>query len=239
MNRRAEIEVCIDSVESAIAALEGGADRVELCADLPRGGTTPSLGLVEEVHRCCSLPLHVLIRPRPGDFIYSSHELRVIERDIDQVKRAGADGVVLGCLTQEGDVDTSRMRELVERARPMRVTFHRAFDVAREPIAALEDVIACGADMLLTSGQRPIADEGLALLAELVRRAGNRIRIMAGSGIDSTNASRIVSSSNIAALHTGTGVSERSATAGSSLFDIPRQRVSADRIRQLIASLSV
>jgi copper homeostasis protein len=230
MKNRILVEVCLDSVESAIAAREGGADRIELCADLASGGITPSVGTIHEVRAVCALPLHVLIRPRPGDFVYSPSEIRVIERDIDTAKRAGADGIVIGILTREGDVDRERMLALIARARPLHVTFNRAFDVARDPLAALEDVIGVGADALLTSGQAPSAEEGQKLIAELVRRSAGRIAIMAGAGLTPANATRIVEATGIQALHIGSGVS-REIESDSPLFPASRRIVTAEAVR--------
>jgi len=230
MNNRILIEVCLDSVESAIAAQEGGADRIELCADLERGGTTPSAGMIVEVRAACALPLHVLIRPRAGDFVYSLGELRVIERDIDAAKRAGADGVVIGILTREGDVDREQMLAMIARAGPLHVTFNRAFDVAHDPLAALEDVIGAGADTLLTSGQAPSAEEGQNLIADLVRRSAGRIAIMAGAGLTQANAARIAAATGAHALHVGGGVS-RETKSDSPLFPASRRIVSAEAVR--------
>ncbi len=237
MNSRVIVEICLDSVESAIAAQEGGADRIELCADLASGGITTGIGMIEEVRAACALPLHVLIRPRAGDFVYSPSEIRVIERDIDAAKRAGVNGVVIGILTREGNVDRERMLALIARARPLHVTFSRAFDVARDPLAAFEDVIGAGADTLLTSGQAPSAEEGKKLIADLVRRSAGRIEIMAGAGLTPANAARVASATGVQALHVGGGVSRLSAGIDSSLFAAPRRAVTAEAVRAFISAL--
>ncbi|MDQ5854166.1 MAG: copper homeostasis protein CutC [Chloroflexota bacterium] len=177
------IEVCVDSVESAVAAQQGGADRVELCDNLLEGGTTPSAGLIEVAREQLAIALNVLIRPHGGDFCYSALELAVMQRDIVRAKAIGVDGVVIGVLTPDGTVDLGRMRELVELARPLSVTFHRAFDMARDPYQALEDLIGLGIERVLTSGQAASAVEGLDLIAELVRQAGDRIIVMPGGGV--------------------------------------------------------
>jgi copper homeostasis protein len=174
------IEVCIDSVESAIASEQGGANRVELCDNLMEGGTTPSAGAIGEARARIGIALNVMIRPRGGDFCYSEVELAIMRRDIAMAKQLGADGVVFGLLTPEGDIDVERTRELIALARPLSVTFHRAFDVARDPYAALDDLIALGVDRLLTTGQEGSLIEGLELVAELVRRAAGRIIVMPG-----------------------------------------------------------
>lgn len=202
------IEVCVDSVESAIAAQDGGADRVELCDNLIEGGTTPSDGAIAVARERLSIKLHVIIRPRGGDFCYSDLEFEIMKRDILRCKALGVDGVVIGLLTPDGDIDVARSRELVELARPLQVTFHRAFDMARNPYQALEDVIATGADRLLTSGQEPSVIEGLDLITELVQRAGDLIVIMPGCGTE-RNMNKAVTLSGAQEFHvTGFGTVE-------------------------------
>ncbi|MGH9764286.1 MAG: copper homeostasis protein CutC, partial [Blastocatellia bacterium] len=147
------IEVCVDTVESAIAAQRGGADRIELCGNLIEGGITPSIGAIEMVRKNLSIPLHVVIRPRGGDFLYSDIDFEVMKRDIELVKWLGADGVVFGVLTPRAAVDVERTEDLIARARPLSVTFHRAFDMTRDPYQSLDDLIALGVNRVLTSGQ--------------------------------------------------------------------------------------
>ena len=175
-----QFEVCIDSVEGALAACEGGAQRVELCAGLVEGGVTPSSGMIELARRVQPLRLHTLIRPRGGDFLYSDLEYAVMQQDVLAAKRAGADGVVLGLLQPDGQIDSSRTADLVTLARPMAVTFHRAFDLCRDPAEALEVLITLGIERVLTSGQKSSALEGKACIASLVRQAAGRITILAG-----------------------------------------------------------
>jgi copper homeostasis protein len=202
------IEVCVDSVESAIAAQDGGADRVELCDNLIEGGTTPSDGAIAIARERLSIKLHVIIRPRGGDFCYSELEFEIMKRDILRCKELHADGVVIGILTPDGDIDIPRSRELVELARPLQVTYHRAFDMARNAHQALEDVIATGADRLLTSGQEPSVIEGLDLISELVQWAGDRIVIMPGCGTE-RNMKKAVALSGAHEFHvTGFGTVE-------------------------------
>jgi copper homeostasis protein len=196
------LEVCIDSVESALAAQEGGAGRVELCADLDHGGTTPEAGVIRSVRERISIPLHVMIRPRPGDFCYSDRELGIMERDIAQAKMLGVNGVVFGILTEQGDVDVRRTNRLLELARPLAVTFHRAFDESVDLLRALDDLKAAGIDRVLTSGGRGNILGNAGMIGELVRKSEGRPVIMAGGGIDLENASEIVRRSNVTEIHT-------------------------------------
>ena len=199
------LEACVDSVESAVAAQQGGAGRVELCADLLEGGCTPSAGTIQLARRQLDIRLHVIIRPRGGDFCYSDAEFEVMKLDVELCKRIGADGVVIGILNPDGTVDAGRTRSLVELARPLSVTFHRAFDMTRDPDEALEALIGIGVDRILTSGHEPSALEGLDMLAALVERAGGRIAIMAGGGINSHNVARIVAASGVTEVHAHAG----------------------------------
>lgn len=184
-------EICVDSPESALAAQRGGADRVELCDNLAEGGTTPSIGSIQIARELLNIKLHVIIRPRGGDFLYSDIEFELMKRDITAAKRAGVDGLVFGILHQDGSIDKPRNRKLVELSRPMAVTFHRAFDVCSEPFIALEDLIEIGLDRILTSGQQPTATEGTELIAKLVETAGDRISIMACGGLNAQNIANV------------------------------------------------
>lgn len=186
------VEVCVDSVEGALAAQTGGAARAELCDNLFEGGTTPSAGTIALARRHLQIDLNVIIRPRGGDFCYSEIEYEVMRRDIEEAKGLGANGVVIGLLTLDGDIDVARTRSLIDLARPLSVTFHRAFDVCRHPFAALETLIDLGVDRLLTSGQEASVLEGLDLIAELVRRAGDRLIIMPGGGIREHHVAKIL-----------------------------------------------
>ncbi len=193
-------EVCVDSLEAALAAQEGGGDRVELCADLLEGGTTPSAGTVQLVTERLRIPVNVIIRPRGGDFCYSAAEFEVMQRDIEMVRAWGAHGVVIGVLNPDGTVDLPRTRALIEAARPLSVTFHRAFDMTRDPYAAMEALIGLGVDRVLTTGQESSALEGLDLIADLVRRYGHRIIVMPG-GITERTAARVVAGSGAREFH--------------------------------------
>ena len=195
------IEACVDSVESAVAAENGGAERVELCAALLEGGLTPSAGAIALAREKLGIGLHVIIRPRGGDFLYTDGEHTVMLRDIDAAKKAGADGVVVGVLDANAQVDEARTRELVESARPMSVTFHRAFDMTRDPLAALETLVDLGIDRILTSEQEESAMAGLELLSDLVKRAGRRIIIMLAGNIHEGNVEKIAQETGAKELH--------------------------------------
>ena len=199
-NEPLKIEVCVDSVESALGAQAGGADRVELCDNLLEGGTTPSAGAIAIARANLSIKLQVIIRPRGGDFCYSDIEFDIMRHDVAVARELGADGVVIGILTPDGDVDKARTAELIALARPMSVTFHRAFDMTRDPYAALEDLVALGVDRILTSGQEPSVIEGLDLIAELVQRAGGRVIIMPGGGTE-RNVAKVVARSGVREVH--------------------------------------
>jgi copper homeostasis protein len=199
------IEVCVDSVASAMAAERGGAGRVELCSNLLEGGVTPSAGLIELARARVKAGLQVMIRPRGGDCFYTAEEFETMRRDIAAAKGLGADAVVVGILDAAGNVDVERTRELVELARPLQVTFHRAFDMAADLSRALEDVCASGSDRLLTSGGEQTAWQGVELIARMVKAARGRIVIMAGSGINEKNAASIVEQTGVREIHVGLG----------------------------------
>ncbi|GGK78782.1 copper homeostasis protein CutC [Rufibacter glacialis] len=195
------LEICIDSVASAVAAEQGGAQRVELCDYLAGGGTTPSAGMISLVRDSIRLPLHVLIRPRRGDFLYSAAEMEIMKRDIQVCRDLGADGVVIGLLTKEGAIDLAGTEELIQCAGPLSVTFHRAFDLTRDPLAALNDLLTLKVDRLLTSGQEATALRGVPLLRELQRRAAGKLTIMPGSGVNPANVREIMTSTGVKEIH--------------------------------------
>lgn len=212
------IEVCVDSVASALAAERGGAARVEVCSNLLEGGVTPSAGLIERVRARTSIGLHVMIRPRGGDFCYTPEEFETMRCDIIATKKLGADGVVLGILEVHGNVDIERTHQLVELARPLRVTFHRAFDISADLFRALEDVCATGADRLLTSGGEKTACEAVEQIGRLVEVARGKIAIMACGGIKRDNAASIIERTGVREIHVGL----RSPVVGSTLHHNPR-----------------
>lgn len=195
------LEICAGSVESAIAARDGGAQRIELCAALEIGGITPSAGIIAEARKVEGLALNVIIRPRGGDFLYNSYEAESMIHDIQLCKKLGVDGVVIGALTADGDIDTSLCRRLIDAADGMSVTFHRAFDMCRNPQQALEELIALGCDRVLTSGQATTAETGIPLLKELVEQAAGRISIMPGCGVNSGNAAMILQETGATEIH--------------------------------------
>lgn len=186
------LECCADSVESVLAAEKGGAGRIELCGNLVIGGTTPSLSLFEVVREKSGIRLHILIRPRFGDFLYSGDEFEVILREVARFQKAGADGVAIGCLRPDGTLDMPRMRALMEAAGGMSVTLHRAFDMCRDASRTLEEAVELGVDTILTSGQKNSSLEGAKLLTQLVKQAEGRIEIMAGAGVSAAAVEKLL-----------------------------------------------
>ena len=198
---RARFELCAETMYAARIAERGGADRVELCVNLAMAGTTPPVTMVREAVEALSIPVHVLIRPRAGDFVYTPEEFAQILAQIEEVKALGVHGVVLGALRSDGRVDVERTRALVEAARPMKVTFHRAFDEVADMTEGLEAVIATGADLLLTSGGRPSVLEGAEAIAGLVRQAEGRIEVMAAGGVRPANVEEALQRTHAPWLH--------------------------------------
>lgn len=197
-----KFENCANSVESCVVAQQAGVDRVELCAGMSEGGTTPSYGDIVVARRLLTTTkLHVIIRPRGGDFLYSDLEKEIMLEDVRMARSLGVDGVVFGALTPEGDVDMEFMQQLMAEARGLSVTFHRAFDVCRDPFEALEQIIELGCDRILTSGQMPKAEEGVELLRQLVVRAGDRIIIMPGCGVNANNIAEIARETGAREFH--------------------------------------
>lgn len=195
------LEVCVDSAESAVEAAKGGADRLELCGNLVIGGTTPEQALYEKVRELVDTKVHVLIRPRYGDFLYTEHEFDIIARSVALCREWGADGVVVGCLLPDGTLDLDRMKRLREAAGPMSMTLHRAFDMCREPYEALEQAAELGIQTILTSGQRSCCMEGRELIAGLVRAAGGRVDILAGGGVDADVIRQMIPATKAASYH--------------------------------------
>ena len=195
------IEIVVYNIESAMMAERGGANRIELCDNPGEGGTTPSIGIVETVRKKTNLDVFVMIRPRGGDFHYSHEEFEAMKTDIVAAKRAGVDGLVLGILTPSGRIDVNRCTELIQLARPLEVTCHRAFDMTKDLSLSLEECITCGFARILTSGGKLKAINGLDQITNLNAQAGGRIKIMAGSGVDESNVQQIVSQSKVSEIH--------------------------------------
>jgi copper homeostasis protein len=247
MADRALVEVCVDSAEGCAAAHEGGADRVELVASLAEGGLTPSLGTIEIARAVAPIPIVLMIRPRGGDFVYSPHELATMERDIHFAKELDVAGVALGVLRADGTVDRERMRALVELVRPLEVCFHRAFDMTRDPLEALETLIGLGIDRVLTSGQSASALEGVECIAALVRAARGRITVMAGGGVRAENVRRIVDASGVSAVHSSARRTTESAmvfrnlrctmSSSSPRGDYERTFTDASSVRRIVGAL--
>jgi copper homeostasis protein len=212
------LEISIETLEAALAAQRGGANRVELCGNLSIGGITPSVELMRTLREQLRISVFTMIRPRGGDFVYSEAEFAEMRRSIGEAKRAGMDGVVLGILKNERHVDIGRTRELVEFARPLHVTFHRAFDDCADLREALEDVIQTGASRILTSGGAKSAPEGASMLAELVQLAGERVVILPGSGINASNISEVAKHTHAREFHSGLGTRLPYGSANYELF---------------------
>ena len=243
---RRQLEICLDSVESAVNAERGGADRVELCAGLPEGGTTPSAGMIAAVRKQIKIGLQVMIRPRGGDFCYSADEFGIMQRDILIAKQLGAGGVVFGLLSLEGRIDKPRMEQLIHLARPLRVTCHRAFDMTDDLHQALDDLIELRVDRVLTSGSQKSAIDAMPTLKQLVQKAGPRIQVMACGEISISNVKAVVNYTGVTEVHAGLGDSVASAmrfknsrVAMGTLTGTEYQRtvVSEPSVRELRAAL--
>jgi len=246
MSEKPLLEISLDGGESALAAEQGGACRIELCANLLEGGVTPSAGMIAAVRRRVSIPIHVMIRPRGGDFCYSDAEFEAMRHDIDAAKNLGADGIVLGILDSRGNIDVERASELIHRARPMSATFHRAFDFVPDLNRALEDAIRAGADRILTSGGKSKAEDALEALAALVQKAGSRVTILVCGGVRAHNVNKIVRGTQAREIHVGqAGVADSvPSTAsragpnirlGEAAGQVHERRiVSAEKVRELI-----
>jgi copper homeostasis protein len=199
------LEVCTFTLESALIAEKAGADRIELCENYFEGGTTPSYENIELAKSKLNIPINVMIRPRGGDFLYSDAEFKIMKQDIEKCKSIGVNGVVFGILNTDSSVDEKRCRELVELAKPLAVTFHRAFDHVKEPFVALDAIIACGFDRILTSGLELNAVKGASLLAKLIEKAKDSINIMPGGGVRDDNIAGLMKMTKAKEYHTSAG----------------------------------
>lgn len=241
------LEVCVDSADACVLAAEGGADRVELCADLTEGGITPSAGMIRTACRAVGIPVMVIIRPRGGDFTASPREVEAMEADIAIARAEGAHGVVIGNLTQDGEIDEAVLSRLLEAAYGMDVTFHRAFDHARDLSRSLDILMRHGVPRVLTSGGRPTVREGVDVIAALVARASGRIVVMPGGGVREDHAADIVRATGCTEIHATAFVGDRSTaflrpevpiSKGRVPADAERSRVAPERVRALRAALS-
>jgi copper homeostasis protein len=195
------IEIVVYNIDSALRAQEGGADRIELCDNPAEGGTTPSFGTIEAVRQNVNMDVYVMIRPRGGDFHYSNYEFHCMKRDIDQCQKISVDGVVFGILNADGTLDKKRCKELIDRARPLRVTCHRAFDMTSDPFQTLEDCIEVGFHRILTAGHQTTALKGMDLIAQLITKANGRIAIMPGSGVNENTVEELVRTTKATEIH--------------------------------------
>lgn len=236
-------EACVDSVESALSAQEGGADRIELCADILEGGITPSAATIALASKFINIPIMVMIRPRGGDFCYSDLEFEEMKLDIEFAKQFNVAGVVLGILNENGTVDKKRTKILIDLVRPMQVTFHRAFDMARDPFEALDDLIELGIDRVLTSGQELTVVEGMETLKKLIDKAGDKIIILPGGGVNEENAGKIIKLCGVKEIHASAREKKESGmkfrnpkTSMSNSKNMPEYEImatSAERIRSI------
>ena len=195
------VEVCVDNIESLQTAQQAGADRIELCSALALGGLTANAGFVQKSIDLATIPLYTIIRPRAGDFVYSEQEIDIMVSDIKFMKLLGIQGVVLGALTPDGDIDEAALKRLMSAARDISVTFHRAFDLCNDPKKALEILINAGCERVLTSGQQTKAEQGCDLIKELVTQADGRISIMPGAGVSPDNAKNIINLTKVSEIH--------------------------------------
>jgi copper homeostasis protein len=240
-SQRIMLEIAVFNIESAVQAAQSGADRLELCENPQEGGTTPSYGTLKITKEKISIPVFPIIRPRGGDFLYSDAEFRAMAQDLRLCKELGFEGVVIGLLQNDGSIDVERTKELVAIAYPMEVTFHRAFDRCNDPFRGLEDIVTCGCTRILTSGQVPNAMDGKDLIRQLVEKADERIIIMPGSGVRSSNISELAAYTGAKELHS----SARKNTASAMAFAAPGMKekmentaVDMDEVRKMKAALS-
>jgi copper homeostasis protein len=199
------LEITVEALDAGVAAERAGADRIELCSELNTGGLTPSVSMMRKLHEELEIPVFSVVRPRAGDYVYSDGEFAIMKRDITVARDMGMDGVVFGILRPDASIDVERTAEIIDWARPLEVTFHRAFDLAPNPLSALEDVISTGATRILTSGGTVRASDGIGTLSKLVEAARDRIAIMPGGGLDATNIIRLAVETKAREFHTGLG----------------------------------
>jgi copper homeostasis protein len=219
-----------------MAAQEGGAARVELCSDLAAGGTTPAAGMIEVVRKHVAIAVHVMIRPRSGDFTYSDREFEVMKGEIAAAKERGADGVVFGILRSDNSLDSERTRILEGLARPLAVTFHRAIDIIPDPLRAISDLVALGVDRILTSGQAKTAIEGIPLLKRAIELAAGHVVVMPGAGITPANVRHLLMETGAREIHAASGVSSLLEYPAAGMFNSKRSIVIAAKVRELLVA---
>jgi len=238
------IEIATDNYLSTAAAIDGGANRIEVCSALSEGGLTPSNGYLFQCRKDFQVPLFPIIRPRGGDFLYSAEEFEVIKKDVIFCRQHGFEGIVTGFLKPDGTVDKERMTRVIELAFPMQVTFHRAFDRCREPMQALEDIIDAGCHRLLTSGQKKTAPAGSQLIRQLVKAAGNRIIIMPGSGVRAENIAALARDTDAREFHSSLRTTIRSKMRyihpdfSTDPLDYIENSIKPEAVQELFAALS-
>ena len=235
---RVLLEVCVDSFASAVAARDGGADRLEVCGPLASGGTTPSQGFIEHCVEASGLPVMVMVRPHDGDFVYDKDDLSIMRRDIEFAKAIGAEGVVFGALLQDGSVDQEACQRLLESADELQTTFHRAFDLVQQPLVAFELIERLGFSRVLTSGRQPKAVDGAPLIRQLVQRS-TTTGVLAGAGVDASNVQALVAATGVKEVHASASrpfISETRRTAVS--FGEQRSVTDLSLVRSIRSALS-
>lgn len=236
------LEICVFNTATAIAAAQAGADRIELCENYANGGTTPSYGYLKTIRDKISIPVFPMIRPRGGDYFHTSDEVEIILKDILLCKELGFEGVVFGLLNQDGTIDKENTARLVAAAYPMEVTFHRAFDRCKLPYEALETLIECGCNRVLTSGQMPKVTDGINMVKKLVEQADNRIIILPGSGLNSSNVVDIIKETGVTEVHTSARIRVASTTLFRNEFmpeDFDLDFVDAAEIQRINTAISL
>jgi len=235
------LEICIDSVESAIKAEQAGADRLELCENLLQGGVTPSLGKINAVIQAVSIPVRILIRPKAGDFFYSESELNIIAQDIKLCTQTECEGLVVGALNPNSNIDEELLKKWKNFAKQKNLAFHRAFDVVKDPLKTAELLIQYGFDTILTSGQSASAEEGVGVLSELQRTYGSKIKILAGGGVRTANISKIHKETGITHFHSSAKTilkQELKVSMGSSSIAEQTFSVNSEEIKQMKSILN-
>lgn len=242
MGKNILLEICVFNVATAIAAANAGADRLELCENYANGGTTPSYGYLKTIREKINIPVFPMIRPRGGDYFHTADEIDIIRKDILLCKELGFDGVVFGLLNRDGTIDKDNTAKLVDTAYPMEVTFHRAFDRCKLPYESLEVLIECGCNRVLTSGQMPKVMDGINMVKQLVKLANNRIIILPGSGLNSSNVVTIIQETGVTEVHT----SARIRVPSTILFrnqempeDVDLDFVNVDEIQRINTAISL